>query len=270
MNEPLKFLKQKSTTTEYLQNTNNLIITPQMEAFLKKTQGNFELNENEIQILTDILCSPQRDRSKSFSASQSGTCLRAQVFQFLNTRPVRMVDTQLMQIFADGKWRHLIWQMFGLHAGFLKEIEVPISIPELNFRGSVDGIGLDENGEEFVFELKGTSAFKNTQRFMPYKKHKKQGMAYLLGFSKMGRHISKVVYIYEDKSNQEYKEIIMERDEDLIQEIQNDIQLMNDHLQTKTLPNILVPCIKKTGPYKDCNYRNQCLKCHSLEDIEVN
>ena len=122
----------------------DLIVTPGVEDFLAK-QGNIVVNSEELQ---DKLIDIVSDNSNSvrvgrFGASSRGTCLRAQVFRFTGDVEERTwIDTTLQNLFNDGTWRHIRWQMMCLLGNILTDVETKVTNPKYpNFGGSIDGIG---------------------------------------------------------------------------------------------------------------------------------
>ena len=83
-----------------------------------------------------------------------GDCLRKQVFS-MNGVPVdQYPDLKSQRAFAYGNVLHRHWQEAGMTIGFLTDIEVPVSYPELQIAGSADGLCSDGS----IFELKSISA----------------------------------------------------------------------------------------------------------------
>lgn len=117
MSARLKKLLQTSAQT------GELLVSPRYEQYLE-THHNILLDEKIGEFITQELCTPQRNRRMTFSASARGACAREQVFQFTPLEGVSRFGSSLIAIFHQGTFMHLKWQALLLDAGILDEPEV--------------------------------------------------------------------------------------------------------------------------------------------------
>jgi hypothetical protein len=214
--------------------------------------------------VAEQLGAKQRDRRNSFSASSAGQCLRRRELQFLGVPPNlgRLPDARLLNIFHDGRWRHLRWQASLLASGVLTDIEVPLRWPAMRHRGTMDGEGVvrDDHpfahwrGKTFGFELKGMNKWhydkfvnrKNTQM----DSHKGQVAEYFLS----GGH-DLFVFLYEDKATGGWQEWVVEPDPLQIRDANHDLVVMNQDIDAGKLRPMLPSCRIRRGPNWDgCPY----------------
>jgi hypothetical protein len=230
---------------------------------------------DETKIVTPAYRKGQRDRTKSFSGSSAGACLRAQEFGFLGVSPDvdQLPDTDLISIFDDGRWRHLRWQANLLSAGILKGIEVPLDWPLKRSKGSMDGWGVvwDDHphkqwrGKDFGFELKGVNGFqfsKLVQKKMPKDEHVHQTMRY---FAVSG--VDLFVVLYECKLTQRTHEWVLEPDEDMIADTIDELNDLNAAVDRQQVHPQLRSCSARMGPFwEGCPYAGKGGICETWRD----
>lgn len=239
------------------------IITPRLQEWLVR-YGDDRLSDEVANTIHDLLTTAPRVRSGSFSASSAGQCPRAQVLSFLGASG-GVTDVRLQNIFSDGKWRHMRWQYMLLSAGILTDIEDPQMWPRMRTRGTMDGIGvvpddhprLDWRGKEFVFELKGVSAYL-------YPKYKEDGPKEEDHLPQVARYLLMTgfplaVIIYEDKSTQDWTEWVIEATDPritrLIEEQRQELEWLNHCVDQKDLPQMLPGCASRNGSeWKTCPF----------------
>lgn len=254
MSSSLKLLKKLKQT--------GLIITPRLDMWLM-ANGNLVVSEDNAKTLGEIVTKQPRDRSKAFSSSTRGTCLRAQMFQYIGVPTMGRGDARLHSIFIDGTWRHLRWQMMLLEAGILTDIEVPFNNETYRLKGSIDGTNEEEG---WGWELKGTSNSSVVSgKEDPYHYHLLQIHTYFLGRP----DIDRFVLLYEDKGYQNYREIIVERSPELVKEVREELEYLNQCVDERTLPPVLHDCMRATGKeFRECPYRDICRES-DYEEAEV-
>ena len=153
--------------------------------------------EKEADILTHILTkNEERIRTKSWSASSAGECIRKQQFVYLGVPKMRL-DTKSLNIFSNGDYVHMRHQVAGLSRGYLKDVEVPVEISQYNVRGTVDGICSDGA----VAEFKSINSYGFGNLMAPNPKHVKQVHAYMQA---LGESTARI--LYECKNTQNIKE----------------------------------------------------------------
>lgn len=201
-----------------------------------------------------------RVRSGSFSGASAGVCLRAQELAFIGM-PGEAIDSQLRNIFNDGKWRHLRWQAMLLETGTITDAEYPVFWHDYYARGTIDGRGEVPQdhpverwrGLEFGFELKGVSTFqfsKYREAGQPTGKHKRQIDHYFaIGAFDL------FSYVIEDKTTQEFFEMIVEPDEEGVAEALADIKALGSAVDTKTIHAIRPDCkVHRGEDWRECPF----------------
>ena len=236
------------------------VVTPKLMGWLSNNDGvhapTFEIMEKAV----DILTPHDGDRSGHFHPSQLYQCKRKQLFEFYGLPGKVSYNPTLQNLFNDGHFRHLRWQLMLLSAGLLTDVEVPAKMPEFRLGGSMDGVN-DKEG--WVFELKGTSNFAGVQRSGVMAAHKKQTQAYLLASG-----YEKCVVIYECKSSQQWAEFEVERDDEIAAEITAILTELNHAIDSGEMPEVLDDCKNQTGAtFARCPYASSCLSISSTDEI---
>lgn len=206
----------------------------------------------EAELAAAILARPERDRSIGWSASSAGRCLREQAFKALRASsedfPLRTHN-----IFQNGHYVHLRHQVAGLRMGYLEAVEVPVDLPDLKVKGTMDGKCSDGGGAEF--KSINSRGFSQVRQFGPLSDHLFQINAYMAASGIEFFHV-----LYENKDTQELKEFRIERDEELIKRNKALWEQLNEHMDNKTLPPMLPECKKLEGRYNQCQFASVCLK----------
>jgi hypothetical protein len=251
MSSPLNRLIRNAKRTD-------LLVTPRLDEFLIQHGANAFIwsDETFAAMKKALIEGTNQDRSSRFGASSRGTCERAQVFGFLGNQlgwtPTHGADSILQQIFLDGIFRHLRWQMTLLQAGIITQAEYKFALQALRLSGSLDGVNLDEL---WGFELKGTGQFPQACN-APFENHLLQVHTYFLGCPELERFS----LIYEDKHRNEWKEWVIERDQDILAEVVDELMRLNYSIKTQTLPSVLPVCKGgDSATFKRCPYSNHCL-----------
>lgn len=222
------------------------------------------LPEWVIERVAEQLRSKQRDRRASFSASSGGQCLRRRELAFLGVKPnmARSPDARLLNIFHDGRWRHLRWQASLLASEVITDIEVPLTWPNMRHRGTVDGAGTvrddhpfpEWRGKTFGLELKGMNSWHYNQyvnrRDTQMETHQGQVDEYFLS---SGWDL--FVFLYEDKATGGWKEWVVEPDAAKLRDTRHNLVVMNQDIDRKKLRPMLPSCNIRKGPNWDgCPY----------------
>lgn len=228
-----------------------LIITPRLDRWLMEHPEGVTPDPEALNGLLRRAGS-NNDRANRFGASSRGTCLRAQVFSYIGWRQNRGADPVLQNIFNDGTWRHLRWQLMGLQAGLFTDIEVPYSLPQWNLKVSLDG---ENRNEGWGFELKGTSNMSGLVT-----NGISQGHLLQVHTCMLASELDTFVYVAEDKRSQEWREIVVRRDEKVIRQVKQELTKLNDAIDRRRLPAIQKECERGQGPiFKGCPYADRCL-----------
>lgn len=239
--------------------THKVKLTPAIRAWLASApQGVGIETLEEANLVVRLLATPEEgSRAGAFHPSGLTRCPREQVFGFHGESKDEGFGygAQLQNIFNDGTWRHARWQLMLTKLGILHSTEVPVAMPSRRLTGSMDGQGTGKDGKDFFFELKGTSiSLAKLEREGALPAHVFQVQAYLAASG-----LEECVIIYEAKTNQDFIEIIVERDEEVIAQIIEILDDLNEHVDNGTLPDMLPDCKVKTGDeYANCAYAKTC------------
>lgn len=241
----------------------NSRITPKLQSWLTKHPEGVKVTDPAImKKVEDILMGVSKSRAGAFHPSQLYQCPRAQVYGYYDVPTVREFNPQLQNIFNDGHFRHLRWQITLLEAGILTDVEVPVYDPINRIEGSMDGVNSKEN---WMFELKGTSQFRQVQQRGALPAHIKQVHAYLFVSG-----IPEAIILYEDKSTQQWHEITVQRDETIIGEIKGILEELNYSVDNDTLPERYEDCENQTGAtYNSCQYASVCHRFNKPSEINT-
>ena len=241
----------------------NSKITPRIHNYLNNNPDGIKIESEEVaKKVLEILAPAEHDRSGHFHPSQLYECQRKQIFDFYNVKGdtiQKSYNPTLQNLFNDGHFRHLRWQIMLMNAGVLTDVEVKVSIPEKRLGGSADGINSEEG---WIFELKGTSQFKQVSQRGAMPAHIKQVHAYMLASG-----YNSALIVYECKSSQEWVEIEVSRDEKIIQEIEEILTSLNHVIDTGEMPEVLHECQNKTGKFNSCPYSSKCLRVSQVSDF---
>lgn len=254
-------------------NATDKIITPRLVPWLIQ-HGDDPVPEDIAKILHDIMTTPPRNRTQSFSGSSSGRCLREQELKYIGIPTGETIDSGLAAIFSDGKWRHLRWQAWLLMSEILTEVEFKVEWRRMRAKGSMDGLGVvpDDHprshwrGKEFGFELKGVFPmhYPDYKANGPKESHLNQVHRYFLVSG-----VELFVIVYEDKGSQDWCEWVIEPDPVRIEAQKKELAELNKAVRARKLHPMLPGCIAKTGKewtssgQDGCPYagdRGQCIK----------
>lgn len=247
------------------QRRGDLLVTPAVELWLVGHPEGIVLDDYLSDLLRKLTTAQPRNRDGLWAASAAATCERAQMFTYLDVPQTMRLDPRLQNIFNDGTWRHLRWQMMMMKMGLLDSVEVPVYSHDLHMRGTLDGIGNDDDGE-WGFELKGVFSLSAVQSG-PYESHLYQIHSYFLARPS----ITRFSLVYEDKRTQLTKEFIITRDLTLMKAVKDVFKRLNDFLDRKELPDVQNVCEKGTGKtFNDCSYKTICLGCGTWQEaVEI-
>jgi hypothetical protein len=239
------------------------ILTPMLNSYLMQ-HGNDPVKPEIMQRVVDELTKPGRNRSGSFSASATGTCLRRQEFGYLGKPQDEVVYPGLQHTFHLGTWVGQQWAATLLQADLIEDIEVPLSWGRYRSMGSADGKGYvwwetvnpAFMKREFIWENKtaGEYSYKTiVENMTPLPKHIKQVTRYgLVSGIDLG------VITYVDKGNVQghgWQEFVIEITPEMKEESRLELEELNNAVDTKTLHPVLPGCrIKQGADYKYCPF----------------
>lgn len=196
------------------------ILAPHVERFLSNWNGQF--SKETLEVILELAARPPRDRVGSFSASNLGKCMRQQALAYQG-QPEEVVANPIQtSLFHDGSWRHLRWQGIFLEMGLVARdawsgylLEVPVEIPELEVRGTLDVI-LNLEGERWIVDIKGANPFSFSKA---ERGEVNQGYRWQLQTYMRAIQIPRAMLWYEDKSTQELHEIVITSSDKEAQEV---------------------------------------------------
>lgn len=237
----------------------SLIITPRIDQWLVQHPEGLLLDEDGLAVLERLVTrTASGERSGRFGASSLGTkCPRQQVYSYLGMPTTGMRDPFTQNLFNDGTWRHIRWQLMGLQAGVFTHVEWPVAVPQLRLKTSLDALNVDEG---WFFELKGDRNWTRSMDGIP-DGHNMQIHACFLA---TGWDVC--VYVMEDKTTQQWKEIIVRKDKAIIQRVRKELAILNESVEHQRLPPVLQACKEKAGYYPSCPYGPQCLAQSAVGD----
>lgn len=201
-----------------------------------------------------------RDRRGTVSGSSLGKCKRRQQFTFLGM-PELPPSAKTAQIFQNGFFMHLRWQMAGITEGWLAAAEIPVAANPFRLSGTMDGIAYD--GSVVEFKSCHTNDFSRVNSFGPLAGHEFQLATYVLTSD-----AEKGVFIYEDKNTQEFKEIVKYADELPLVEVAEESAKLWDANDARVLIEPLESCMAGERPYNSCQFKNVCMALKSWEEAE--
>lgn len=235
----------------------DLIVTPRYEKFLLLHPDVLVDKKTFRKVMREVT-KPPRDRSRSFSASSAGYCLRRQELAFVGAEKNPNLDPRGIRIFNNGTFVHLRWQIGLLSAGIIDDIEYTVTMPKLRARANLDGIGTAVGGRydgaDFVWEHKGRMSFSYAAQQRaghPDEKTAKQvSMQMLVSGLELG------VVTNENKDTQDISEFVIERKAADIREARKELVELNRAIDAEKLHPMIPECVKqnKTGEFFRCPF----------------
>ena len=218
------------------------------------------------------------ERSGRLSPSSLGTdCEREILFSFGGAPKLPSTPTA-EDLMDSGSFEHLRWQMEGLSAGFLVDVEGWVHSEELRCGGSMDGIGDDGS----LFELKNTAPHlfsaivtgrgtaKNYARWMVAKHKMQMEFYWLIDSLQPNPRLAPVgSLVYQDRASKDVFEIRIRQNASRQKEAHRILESLHDWLDINELPDMLDGCWKAVTPsesptekemtkYRRCAYREHC------------
>lgn len=234
------------------------LVTPSLDRWLLSNDG-IPMSPELAERFVGLMSAPSPDRSGVFHPSSAHLCRRRQQFSFLGVEGIHHFDSSLQNKFNNGQWVHLRWQAMLMTAGILDDIEVVVEVKGLKLRGSMDGIGSSESRGKFGFELKGWSALVDE----PKPAHIEQIHAYMFASG-----LDLFSLVYEHKSSQDWREFVVERDQEIIDRIEATLWELNEFTDRQELIPPLKECRRERGDtFKRCPYRNMCLEVSEWGEV---
>ncbi len=255
----------------------DLIVSPTLNRWLLSNPETLPVRDDIAKRVLQLIKTPPRDRTRSFSCSAAGQCHRKQVFDYLGTKTGKdvLVEPQLARIFANGTWNHLRTQVALLASGIATDIEIVLNWRKMRCKGSVDAVGVvpdthpktNWRNKEFGIEFKtaNSNVFRMLRDAGPYK-YRQQVARYLLlsGWELF-------VILVENKDNQELLEWVIEPEPSELSAQEAELRALNKAVDTKMMPPMLPECARMTGKaFRDCPYGGRtgaCVQTRSWPDL---
>ena len=222
----------------------------------------------------------QEDKSddiptKSFKPSGIGGCNRRLYYELTGVQPdIVPGDSNLVGICESGTYRHEEIQNYVMKmkehnidcewldvAQYLVDnnINDPVVIEQkgnetklysekYNMRFMCDGL-IKYNGELYILEIKTESTHKYNRHTEPFEDHKLQATCYAMTLG-----VDKVIFLYEDRDNCSKKGYLVEVTKKMKMNVSNKIDLINDFVSTKSIPN---KC-EDSKKCRYCDYKEVC------------
>lgn len=195
----------------------------------------------------------ERDSTESptkFYMSQAGfICPRKRHYDLLGGfKP----SPALKRIFLAGDMTHEFIQGLDYYAGYSKEVRTQLHCSNFMFSGRIDLIDYKE-----IVEIKSVEKLEWVRS--PYKSHLAQLQIYL-----ESEGYDTGILSYVSRVNLRTKEFVIERDDDLINEIISKHEILAEQLQSMIFPDK-----KKYHGCRNCDYKDVCDANYYLPGIEV-
>ena len=200
-------------------------------------------------ILHIVTKNEKRDRVGTWSASASGSCLRQQQLTFLGVDK-RLPSLGAQNIFFNGDYVHLRYQVAGLIDGWLTDVEVPVV--HQTIRGTMDG--MFSWGEIAEFKSINDRGYAEVNEFGPKASHVRQVTAYMLATG-----VRSARFIYENKNTNATREFLYEFDQGIADSVQAEWDELNDLASARQLAPMIPACREKKGFYYNyCPFQGVC------------
>jgi hypothetical protein len=241
-----------SATIKRIKSNNTKIISPRIDKWLIDHPEGVRVPPEMMPLVEQLLSMPNSDRSGRFGASGRLRCERRQVFDHLGMPGLRAHNPQLQNVFNDGTWRHIRWQIMGLLAGVFTEVEAVHKLPQYSLKVSLDAQNTDEG---WGMELKGMSYMQKflSEGLSDYHNGQVHTMFIATGFERF-------IFVAEHKMSQDFKELVITPDPKWMRRVKEELNHLADAMEDKKLPEPLAACKAHKGDdYRDCPYSSRCL-----------
>jgi hypothetical protein len=166
--------------------------------------------------------------------------------------PKKKFTPEQLNIFYNGDFVHLRYQVAGLIDGWLTDVEVPLSYGTV--RGTADG--LLTSGEVLEVKSINTRGFEQVAEYGAKEDHKLQATAYMLS---TGRSMTR--FIYENKNTNANIEHPFEIDQIYVNRVQAQWAELNALSAQRKLAPRLHDCINERGfDWNYCPFTQICEK----------
>ena len=209
------------------------------------------------EVLRGLIAGAKRS-DKVFSPSGATRCMRSQVIKKLGHEELPIGDPHTLNIFEDGKWRHVKWQMIFWRMGIVESMERFVSGGRLNYGGSTDAIlRIPEHGRTVV-DIKGANDTRWNEingTGVPIPAHVVQVNIYMkLNKANLG------LLWYENKNTNEVCEVQVTPDAALLKEYRTRQRFMKRHVKAGTYPPYECTLKDTDRQFRQCPSRLICPK----------
>ena len=230
------------------------LITPRIDRWLINHPEGIQVPDNTVwrQRIMRLLSAPNADRTARYGASGRLSCQRRQVFGYLGMPGLRAHDPVQQNLFNDGTWRHVRWQIMGMLAEVFTEVEVVYRKPEWNLKVSLDA---ENDKEGFGVEIKGMSFMQKllAEGISDYHMGQVHTCMLATGYDRF-------VYIAEHKQRNDWIEFVVHKNPAWIAKVKDELNALSDSLDDQRLPKPLPACKAQRGDdYRLCPYAHECL-----------
>lgn len=157
---------------------------------------------------------------------------------------------------ADGTFGHYRWQLMGLSAGVFSDIEVKVEYAPWRLAGSLDALLTD--GTPFEFKRMGSWRYRkavNSKAQRPYDDHLWQVHGYMKATG-----TEECSLVYENRDTLEFHEFRVQFDPEIYRALQEDMEMLDEHITNGSMPDILPDCIERKGTlFAGCHWKKACL-----------
>lgn len=244
----------------------NLPITMRHERWLRLPDHQRKWSDQALEFAGKVLSGEvggKREHRTPYRVSGTGTCKRRRHFASEGLPKAQHFDSGLHNRFMTGDFLHLKWQMMGLTEGWLTQAEVPVDDDDDLLSGTMDGILHD--GSIFEFKSINDRGFRSVVAWGANLHHIKQVHGYMYCSGKQSASI-----VYENKNDQDWIEIRVQLDEEIIRQITEEIDDLNDQFEDRFLSEPLTDCLAQTGSvYRQCPFKNDCLQINTWDDLDA-
>jgi hypothetical protein len=199
------------------------------------------------QMRVDFLTSARSGEGRVRASMLHDPCLRKQQLSYRGEQPAA-VTSSLRAIFDIGTFSHYRWQLAGLSAGWLVDIEVK-AITDYGAGGSLDGV--TSRGYPFEFKTANGQTYRKVVDNGPMAGHVLQVQPYMEATDTDRVHI-----VYEDKSwDGSFVEYVIHYDEKVAGKVRAIAQAVAGQ---EEYPPVL-PCTSRSGEmFKACTFADAC------------